>query len=90
MVWWGYTRILLLFLILALILVFNNHRCELCWLRLFAEINEKKCQLTAEIAQQRGQVQIDANRREKKMLSSSRDNNKGRYRSGEGGEEPGK
>ena len=41
-VYWGYTRILLL-LILALVLGLNNHRrCEICWLHLFAEIKGKK------------------------------------------------
>ena len=42
--------------------------------------------ITAESAYQRGQAQFDANQRGKKMLSSSRDKNKGAYRSGVWGE----
>ena len=43
---------------------------------------------TAESASKRGDMQLDASRRGKKVLDYSRDENEGAYRSGEGGEEP--
>ena len=63
-------------LILALVLELNNHRCELCWLYLFAEINwKKKDQLTAEIALHVGRYKSTRIDEGRSMLNYSRDRN---------------
>ena len=60
----------------AFVLELNNHRCELCWLYLFAEINGgKRINQLLKSPSSVGRYKIDENRRAKKMLNSSRDKN---------------
>ena len=77
-------------LLIELVLEFNSHVCGL--LSVFAQIQIKQagisCRERLFISSQWVEAQFDANRLEKGVLKSSRDEKESAYRSGEGGDEP--